>query len=457
MAKTASSTKKKTSSATKTVASRSKTKATASKARRAKAPVKKAPAKKVVAKKVVSKKATTRKPVVRKTAAKKASPVAKKTVARKAASKTTTAKKAVARKASASKKAKKTLVSLENEQFTFRHYKDVNATHEDLGLSEKDVMDMYTSMVLQRRFEERAAQMYGQQKIGGFLHLYIGQEAVSTGSAWATTRQDAFITAYRDHGIGLALGMTANECMAELFGKVDGCSKGKGGSMHYFDKKNNFLGGHGIVGGQIPLGVGASFAQKYKGTDNVTLTYFGDGAIQQGAFHEAANLAGLYKLPSILICENNLYGMGTSVERSSAVTDLYKRAVAYNMHGAVCDGMDVFVVYQAIKELKELASQGQPCLLEMRTYRYRGHSMSDPQKYRTKEEMDERKGEDPILQLKSYILGRKIASLKTLDKIDDDAKEEVLESVKFADASEMPSEDAMYENVYADDNFPFLR
>ena len=416
-----------------------------------------------VAKKASPKKASTRKAVPRKAVAKKA--VAKKAVAKKAVAKKVVAKKKAVTKKKVTRKStaknvrvkNSKLVSLENEQFTFRHYKDVDATHEQLGLSEKDVIEMYANMLLQRRFEERAAQMYGQQKIGGFLHLYIGQEAVSTGSAWATTREDAFITAYRDHGIGLALGMTADECMAELFGKIDGCSRGKGGSMHYFDKKNNFLGGHGIVGGQIPLGVGAAFAMKYKKTKNVTLTYFGDGAIQQGAFHEAANLAGLYKLPSILICENNLYGMGTSVERSSAITDLYKRAVGYNMHGAVCDGMDVFVVYQAIKELKELAVKGEPCLLEIRTYRYRGHSMSDPQKYRTKEEMDERKGEDPILQLKSYIIGNKISTLAKLDKLDDQAKATVMASVKFAEESEEPSEATMYENVYADDNFPFLR
>jgi len=382
----------------------------------------------------------------------------KKVVTKKSVAKKSPARKAPVKKVAKKKStAKKQLVRLENEKFGFRHYEDVEATHEQLGLSKKQVLDMYESMLLQRRFEERAAQMYGQQKIGGFLHLYIGQEAVSTGSAWATTRKDAFITAYRDHGIGLALGMTANECMAELFGKIDGCSRGKGGSMHYFDKENNFLGGHGIVGGQVPLGVGAAFAMKYKKTKNICLTYFGDGAIQQGAFHEAANLAGLYKLPVILICENNMYGMGTAVDRSSAITDLYKRAVSYGMHGATCDGMDVFTVYKAIKDLSELARKGEPCLLEMRTYRYRGHSMSDPQKYRTKEEMDKRKGEDPILQLKSYIIGRKLSTLAKLDDMDDKAKEIVMASVKFAEESEMPSEASMYEDVYANDDFPFLK
>ncbi|MEM8600988.1 MAG: thiamine pyrophosphate-dependent enzyme, partial [Bacteroidota bacterium] len=212
----------------------------------------------------------------------------------------------------------------------FRFYTEVDAyTHEELGLDVDTLLDMYRNMLLQRRFEERAAQMYGRQKISGFLHLYIGQEAVSTGSVWATRPDDPIITAYRDHGLGLARGMSPNACMAELFGKIDGSSRGKGGSMHFFDVSKHFYGGHGIVGGQIPVGVGLAFACKYKETGGVSLTYFGDGAINQGSFHEAANLAALYELPALLICENNQYAMGTSVERSRGDVDLYKQGYPY--------------------------------------------------------------------------------------------------------------------------------
>lgn len=345
---------------------------------------------------------------------------------------------------------------IEREVVEFRHYMRKENDHRELGLTDEQLVDMYRNMMLQRRFEERAAQMYGRQKISGFLHLYIGQEAVSTGSVYATTREDYMITAYRDHGIGLALGMTANECMAELYGKIDGCSRGKGGSMHFFDVEKRFMGGHGIVGGQIPLGVGIAFAQKYKETSNICLTYFGDGAIQQGAFHEAANLAGLYRLPVILICENNLYGMGTSVERSSAITDLYKRAPSYSMHGAVVNGMDVFEVYRAIKELGDLARNNEPVLLEVRTYRYRGHSMSDPAKYRTKEEMETRKNEDPILRLKAYIVDHEISDADALDEIDEEVKQVVLDSVEFAENSPYPPIETIYEDVYAQEDYPFL-
>ncbi len=343
---------------------------------------------------------------------------------------------------------------IEKEVVQFRHYYD-GYTHTDLGLTTEQVIGMYRSMLLQRRFEERAAQMYGRQKIAGFLHLYIGQEAVSTGAAYAAGDNDYVITAYRDHGIGLALGMDTNACMAELFGKIDGCSRGKGGSMHYFDKEKNFLGGHGIVGGQIPVGVGVAFACKYKKTGGTCLTYFGDGAIQQGAFHEAANLAGLYKLPAVLICENNLYGMGTAVDRSSAETDLYKRAVSYGMHGAVADGMDVFTMYKAHKDLMDLARKGEPSILEIRTYRYRGHSMSDPGKYRTKEELAERKNDDPILRLKGYLLENEMAKLEALEKIDDEVKAEILAAVEFAENSPFPPLETIYEDIYVQEDYPF--
>ena len=344
---------------------------------------------------------------------------------------------------------------IERDVTEFRRYYDVFG-HEDLGLDNEQVLDMYRSMLLQRRFEERAAQMYGRQKIAGFLHLYIGQEAVSTGSVAGTRPTDYYITAYRDHGLALVLGMTPNECMAELFGKIDGSSRGKGGSMHFFCAEKNFLGGHGIVGGQIPLGVGVAFAQKYKKTDAVCVCFFGDGAIQQGSFHEAANLAGLMGLPVIFVCENNFYGMGTAVDRSSATTDLYKRAASYNIHGAVADGMNVFTMTKAFQDLAELARKGEPSLLEVRTYRYRGHSMSDPGNYRTAEELEKHKNEDPIIQLKGYILENSLTEIDRLDAIDEEVKQEILDSVEFAENSPFPPLETIYEDIYVQEDYPFL-
>ncbi len=339
----------------------------------------------------------------------------------------------------------------------FRFYTEGGHTHESLGLSEDDLLAMYRSMLLQRRFEERAAQMYGRQKISGFLHLYIGQEAVSAGTIQALQPADPIITAYRDHGLGLARGMTANECMAELFGKIDGSSRGKGGSMHFFDVEHHFYGGHGIVGGQIPVAVGLGFAAKYKETGNVAVGFFGDGAINQGAFHEAANLASLYDIPVLLCCENNQYGMGTSVERATAQPELYKQAYAYDMTGAVVNGMDVFEVYHAMSELaKQAREESRPALVEIRTYRYRGHSMSDPQKYRTKEEMESKKNEDPIIRLKAYLVDHGIADNEQLDGVDEEVKQVVLESVEFAENSPFPPVETMYEDVYAQDDYPFI-
>ena len=331
----------------------------------------------------------------------------------------------------------------------FRRYEGGEHTHESLGLSAETVLDMYRNMLLQRRFEERAAQAYGRQKIAGFLHLYIGQEAVSTGTVWATRPDDPIITAYRDHGLALARGMSPDAGMAELYGRIDGCSRGKGGSMHFFDVARSFYGGHGIVGGQIPVGVGMGFACKYLENDGCALTFFGDGAINQGGFHEASNLAALYKLPVLLICENNEYAMGTSVRRSTAETDLYKQAYAYGMTGALVDGMDLFTVYHAMKELADEARAGQPALVEVRTYRYRGHSMSDPQKYRTKEELEAKKDEDPIVRTKKYILDAGLADDAALDGIDEEVKDVIAGAVEFADKSPFPPEETMYEDVYA--------
>ncbi len=341
------------------------------------------------------------------------------------------------------------------------HYKSFQSeevSHEELGLKDDQLVDMYRNMLLQRRFEERSAQMYGKQKISGFLHLYIGQEAVSTGAANAMNiGQDSVITAYRDHGIALALGMTSDECMAELFGKAGGCSKGKGGSMHFFSAEKRLFGGHGIVGGHIPVGVGIAFAHKYKEDGGVCLCFFGDGAINQGSFHEAANLASLYKLPVVLVVENNEYAMGTAVHRASAETDLFKQATGYNMPGALADGMDVFDCYRAFRDHIAMARDNQPSLLEVRTYRYRGHSMSDPGKYRTKEELDSRKDMDPILRLKAYLLEAKLSTLDVLDKIDDEVKEEVRKSVEFAESSPFPPLESIYEDIYVQTDYPFLK
>ncbi len=330
-------------------------------------------------------------------------------------------------------------------------------THEALGLGPDEVRAMYRSMLLQRRFEERAAQMYGRQKISGFLHLYIGQEAISTGTVHALEPTDPIITAYRDHGLGLARGMTADECMAELFGKIGGSSRGKGGSMHFFSVEHHFYGGHGIVGGQIPLAVGMGFAQKYKETGAVAVGFFGDGAINQGAFHEAANLASLYDVPVLLVCENNGYAMGTAVDRAMSEPDLYKQAYAYGMTGALVDGMDVFEVYHAMSELaRQTRETSRPALVEIRTYRYRGHSMSDPQKYRTKEEMEAKKNEDPIVKLKSYLLEHDLATNETLDAMDEEVKAEVNAAVEFAESSPFPEVETMYEDVYVQDDYPFI-
>ena len=340
---------------------------------------------------------------------------------------------------------------------TFNVYPAGRFGHEELDLSADDVLSMYRSMLLQRRFEERAAQMYGKQKIAGFLHLYIGQEAISTGTAAAIrVGEDSIITAYRDHGLGLALGMTANECMAELFGKVDGCSRGKGGSMHYFSKEKRFFGGHGIVGAHVPLAVGIAFAHKYKEDGGICMGFYGDGAVGQGAVHEASNLAALYELPCILVIENNQYAMGTAVHRAFAETEFVKHAVGYDMPASLVNGMDVFAVTKAVRDHAAMARDGQPSLMEMRTYRYRGHSMSDPAKYRTKEELEQKKDQDPILRLKAYMLELEMAGEKAIDQIDDDVKKEVKASVDFAEKSEFPPLEAIYENIYEEDDYPYL-
>lgn len=377
--------------------------------------------------------------------------------AKAASSKSAPAKKAPAKKAPARKSTAKAASNGAPSDADFRFYTEGGHTHEKLGLSEDDLRAMYQNMMLQRRFEERAAQMYGRQKISGFLHLYIGQEAVSTGTVWALRKEDPIITAYRDHGLGLARGMSTNASMAELFGKIGGSSRGKGGSMHFFDVEKSFYGGHGIVGGQIPLAVGLGFAEKYLETGNVSVGFFGDGALNQGAFHEAMNLASLYDVPVLLVCENNDYAMGTSVARSTAETELYKQAYGYRMTGAVVNGMDVFEVYHAVKTLADEAREtNRPAFIDMRTYRYRGHSMSDPQKYRTKEEMEAKKDEDPIIRLQAYLAEKGILEQKDFDAIDEEVKQEVMDSVTFAEESPLPGIETMYEDIYVQEDFPYL-
>jgi pyruvate dehydrogenase E1 component alpha subunit len=324
--------------------------------------------------------------------------------------------------------------------------------------SKEQYLYWYDSMVLQRKFEEKAGQLYGQQKIRGFCHLYIGQEACSSGSVSALEEGDKYITAYRDHGHPLALGTDPNKIMAELYGKVTGTTKGKGGSMHIFDKERGFMGGHGIVGAQIPMGAGIGFAEKYLNTGKVCICYFGDGAIRQGAFHEALNMAMTWKIPTIFVVENNGYAMGTSVERTSNVRELYTLGEAYDIPSEPVDGMDVEVVHEAVSRAAERARKGDgPTFLEFKTYRFRGHSMSDPQKYRTKEEVAEWKLRDPIELIKDRILTNEIATQEELDAIDARIKQQVEESVKFAEESPWPKPEEAFEDIYVQSDYPFLR
>jgi len=331
------------------------------------------------------------------------------------------------------------------------------STAEKANVYDKEqVLHWYEQMLLIRKFEEKASQLYMQQKFRGFCHLYIGQEAVAVGLESAIRPDDYVITAYRDHGGALARGVEAKAGMAELFGKATGCSKGKGGSMHFFSKEHNFLGGHGIVGGQIPLGAGLGFGAKYMGEDKIAITMMGDGAVRQGAFHETLNLAMLWQLPVIFIIENNNYAMGTSVERTSNVTELYKLGLSYDMPSKPVDGMSVMSVYEEMKEAVEHVRGGHgPMLIEMKTYRYKGHSMSDPAKYRTREELDKYKGKDPLADLKIYIQEHDLVSEDELREIDSRIKNEIEEAVKFAEESPYPDESALYEDIYVGD-YPYI-
>jgi pyruvate dehydrogenase E1 component alpha subunit len=313
-------------------------------------------------------------------------------------------------------------------------------------------------MQLIRQFELMAEEKYKMDgKIRGFFHAYIGQEAIAAGCMTATHPEDLFITAYRDHGLAIAKGVSVNSCMAELYGKATGCAKGKGGSMHFFGKKENFYGGHGIVGAQIGTGAGLAFAEQYRGSDNVVLAFFGDGAARQGMLHETFNLAMLWKLPVIFICENNNYAMGTSIERTSNVIDIYKLADAYEMPADTIDGMSAEAVHDGVsRAVKRAREKGGPSLLEIKTYRYKGHSISDPQKYRTKEEVDEYKGKDPITQVLKTILDNKFASQEDIDVINNRVDVIVNESVKFAEESPWPDDSEVLKDVYVDQNYPFI-
>ena len=318
------------------------------------------------------------------------------------------------------------------------------------GLEPDFLIELYRQMVLIRRFEEKSAESYVAGKIGGFCHLYIGQEAVGVGTISAIRKDDYVLGSYREHGIALAKGMSARSIMAELFGKATGCSKGKGGSMHMFDKSLGFLGGHAIVGGQIPLATGTAFATKYQGTDQVTLCFFGEAAVNQGAFHESLNMAQLWKLPCIYICENNQYGMGTSVARAMSLRDIAQKACAYEMAAEFVDGMDVLAVREATMRAVERARKEYlPTLLEVRTYRFMGHSMSDPGNYRTRAEIEKYQERDPIKLFSASLLEEKIVDQKTLDEIEARVVEEVEDSLRFAEESPLPDAEELYTDIYA--------
>ncbi|MGB8192185.1 MAG: pyruvate dehydrogenase (acetyl-transferring) E1 component subunit alpha [Chitinophagaceae bacterium] len=331
--------------------------------------------------------------------------------------------------------------------------------------SKETYLYWYELMYLIRQFELKAEEKYKMEgKIRGFFHAYVGQEAIAAGCMTATRHEDPFITAYRDHGLALAKGVSVNSktlnaktCMAELYGKATGCAKGKGGSMHFFGKEDYFFGGHGIVGAQIGTGAGLAFADKYKGNDHVTLTFFGDGAARQGMLHEVFNMAMVWKLPVIFICENNNYAMGTSISRTSNVVDIYKLADAYEMPADSVDGMSAENVHDAVLRAVNRAREGGgPTLLELKTYRYKGHSISDPQKYRTKEEVEEYRQRDPIEMVLKTIQEKKYATDEEIEAINKRANDQVEEAVQFAEESPWPNDDEVLKDVYVDKDYPFI-
>ena len=316
-------------------------------------------------------------------------------------------------------------------------------------LNKKDYLRIYTSMLEIRRFEERAAQLFGMGHVGGFCHLYIGQEAVVIGVLMTINKNDCVVTTYRDHGHMIARGLDPKNIMAELTGRSTGYSKGKGGSMHMFSKKNNFYGGHGIVGAQVPIGTGVAFALKYQGEKNICRTYIGDGAMNNGQVFESFNLASLWKLPVLYIIENNKYGMGTSVDRAAAGSDLYKRGEPFGIPGELVDGMNVFKVIEAAHKAGKYVREGKgPYILEVQTYRYKGHSMSDPAKYRTKKELELYKAQDPIEIVHKEILQKKIATEKELEKINTKIIKTIKNAADYALKSPFPNNEDLYTDVY---------
>src|SRR3989440_2129352 len=312
------------------------------------------------------------------------------------------------------------------------------------------LLAMFRQMLLIRRFEEKCAESYSLGKIGGFCHLYIGQEAVAVGAISALRPDDYVLTSYREHGQAIAKGISPEAVMAELYGKRTGCSHGKGGSMHMFDAKVNFLGGHAIVGGQIPLATGVAFAAKYQETDRVTLCFFGEAAVNQGAFHESLNMAQLWKLPCVYICENNMYGMGTSLQRAMSSQDVASKACAYELVSESVDGMDVLKMREATQRaIARAREESLPTLLEARTYRYMGHYMSDPGKYRTRAEIEKYQERDPIKVFTKTLKDNEILSDSDIAEIEAQVKEEVERAVRFADESPLPDPKELYTDIYA--------
>jgi pyruvate dehydrogenase E1 component alpha subunit len=317
-------------------------------------------------------------------------------------------------------------------------------------IDRETLINIYHQMLLVRRFEEKSAEAYSAGKIGGFCHLYIGQEAVAIGAISAIRKDDYVLTSYREHAHAIAKGVSPESVMAELYGKATGCSKGKGGSMHMFDKEVGFLGGHAIVGGQIPLATGVAFAAKYKGTDQVTLCFFGEAAVNQGAFHESLNLAQLWKLPCIYICENNQYGMGTSLERAMSSQDISQKSCAYDIAAEFVDGMDVLAVREAtLRAVERARKEYLPTLLEVRTYRFMGHSMSDPGNYRTRAEIERHQERDPIKLFSASLKEEKVLSDSEFQKTEAEVKAQVEAAVRFAEESPQPDPKELYTDIYA--------
>ena len=318
-------------------------------------------------------------------------------------------------------------------------------------MEKQDHLQIFYEMVLIRRVEERAAELYQQGKIGGFLHLYIGQEAVSTGLVAARQPQDRIITAYRDHGVALNVGISAKAVIAELLGKATGMSKGKGGSMHMADVEKNFWGGHAIVGAHLPIASGFALGDQYAERDNITICMFGDGATNIGFFHEAVNLSQVWKLPVLWVCENNQFGMGTTIERASAVSEMTKKFEGYGIPGERVDGMDVLAVRDAAeKALERIRSGAGPYFLEIVTYRFWGHSMGDPERYRSKDDVEKWRDEDPIGSYRKHLIAKKIASAEELDEIEAKVEAEVVEAVEFAENSPEPAPEELFTDIYAD-------